>query len=182
MDDAHHVGLAPEVQQQGKREPAQVFSLAFAAANHTLYAGAAAGLFASADGGAHFAKLGGIPAGQEVNFVAVDGNSGPNVFAGTRNGWFNSADGGVHFTSATGLPPRTAVFAGVVDKSSGTAFAATDKGVFTSSNLGASFIATNLNFSACFGLALWRLRRLGTRNCGRASGTFYGYANAVINS
>jgi hypothetical protein len=133
----------------------QVFSLALASATRTLYAGAATGLFASTDSGGHFTQLTGIPTGLEVDFVAADDNSPANVFVGSNKGWFNSADGGAHFTRATGLPMDTAVLlAGVIDEPDSIAFAATDKGIFKSNDLGASFTPTNLNFSACYGLAI----------------------------
>ncbi len=69
-----------------------------------LLAGTDAGLFASADLGAHWLPLGDLPAGAVIRQFARDGSVW--YAATTAAGIFRSTDGGAHWTLLAGAPDR----------------------------------------------------------------------------
>lgn len=73
-----------------------VRSLVIDSSGSTLYA-AGSGVFKSADAGASWSLLGGIPGAQ---VLALDPNSAATVYAGTNRGVFASTDGGESWQSA----------------------------------------------------------------------------------
>jgi photosystem II stability/assembly factor-like uncharacterized protein len=69
-----------------------------------LLSGTYGGLFASADGGAHWSPLGDLPANAVVRQLVRDASSGAWYAATTRKGIFRSLDGGAHWTLLEGAP------------------------------------------------------------------------------
>ncbi len=72
------------------------------AAAGRLLAGTQGGLFASADGGAHWLPLGSAADGAVVHQLARDG--GTWYAATAHHGIFRSLDGGAHWTALAGVP------------------------------------------------------------------------------
>ncbi len=69
-----------------------------------LLAGTDGGLFASADGGAHWLPLGDLPDGAVIRQFARDGRSASWYAATTGYGIFRSLDAGAHWTLLAGAP------------------------------------------------------------------------------
>jgi hypothetical protein len=101
------------------------------------------GLFRSVDGGQHWSKAQGLP-GDSADIYEFT-NSGTTLFCGNSRGVFRSIDSGAHWTNASeGLPSGgissyfSIVISGLVANEK-FVFAATEKGVYSSSNEGVTW-------------------------------------------
>jgi hypothetical protein len=122
----------------------------------TLYWGTInAGVFTSNDGLNSSSNVAGaLPVGTFVVSVAAGGASEPSdLYIGTTTTFYASHNGGASFTQATGLPSIVRVNAILPNDGAGNLFIGTDRGIFKSSDHGASFNATNMNFSTVWSLA-----------------------------
>jgi hypothetical protein len=126
---------------------------------NVLFAGTPTGLYLSTDGGSTFTAtgLGSHPVTFVVDLLAkkTPKLSNTQVFAGTTDESLQfSAMGGTSFTVCGGLVPANAleVFSLAQDPVSKVVLAATNRGVFSSSDVGTAFppnfTATNFNFDA----------------------------------
>lgn len=118
-----------------------------------LYAGTVSGLMLSTDGGATFSttSLGSAPASPK--FISIEPVL---LFVSTgTSGMVRSTDSGVTFNAVAGLPGNTPVYSVAAgSQSPDTVFAGTNKGIFVSTDDGANFAATNVNFDAIFSIVV----------------------------
>ena len=68
--------------------------------SQVIYAGSAAGLYKSTDGGAHWSAINTGLSSTDVRTLAIDPNNGQNLYVGTWGGGvFRSSDGGANWTA-----------------------------------------------------------------------------------
>jgi hypothetical protein len=102
----------------------------------TIYAGTAAGLFKSSDGGASWSGTGLMP---QVAALAIDAQNSSTVYAVTANRLFQSTDGGANWRTLFSSSPANVSSVVIHPQNSRILYAGTDSGVAQSIDGGANW-------------------------------------------